>query len=116
MKNILKGKEGEKVALDYLIKKGYHLLAQNYRYKRGEIDLVLRKENTLVFVEVKLRTGIGFGFPENTVDEKKETLIVATAEAFLEKEQLDLSIRFDIVSIIKKGNNYSIEHFEDAFY
>jgi len=109
--NIQKGKDAEDKALDFLIQKGYELLARNYRFGKGEIDLIVAKENTLVFVEVRSLQSANFGFPEQTISEKKKQLLQKTAENFIFEKNWQKNIRFDVVALLGK----QIEHFEDAF-
>jgi putative endonuclease len=104
------GKEGEAMARQHLESKGYTFIEQNYRYKRGEIDLIMQKEGTLVFVEVKRRSGSAFGYPEEMVSESQAAKLLETAEAYLEACGHQGPIRFDIVAILGK----QIRHFEDA--
>lgn len=106
-KNI--GDKGEKLALDFLIKKGFTLVAKNYRYKRNEIDLIVHNDKLLVFVEVKFRSSNQFGFPEEFVDSKKMKRIKEAADHFLHEYDWNKNIRFDIVSIEKN----LINHFTD---
>ncbi len=106
------GKLGEQLALEYLRKQGYALVAQNYRHRRGEIDLIVKREDVLVFVEVKLRSGSHFGFPEQMVSENQWNLLMETANAFQEEYAYNGPIRFDIVAIL--GDK--IRHFEDAIF
>ncbi|MEO1099753.1 MAG: YraN family protein [Bacteroidota bacterium] len=110
------GKEGEKIAADYLKARGYKLLETNWRFKRSEIDLICRKDDLLVFVEVKTRSSIGFGQPEESVDEKKVAKVVEGAEAYIFQNDWNMDIRFDIVSIVIKEGRQKILHLEDAFY
>jgi len=109
------GDDGENMALGYLLDQGYTLMERNYRYSRGEIDLIVRKNNVIVFVEVKTRTGNYFGFPEEWVDDKKEAWIIEVADYYIHDIDWLGSIRFDIVAILK-GQKTEIRHFEDAFY
>jgi putative endonuclease len=106
------GKKGEQMALDHLLKKGYKMIAQNYRHRRGEIDLIVKREELLVFVEVKLRSGSHFGYPEQMVSENQWELLMETAKAFQEEHQYEGAIRFDIVAILGE----QIRHFEDAIF
>lgn len=106
------GRTGELKALEYLQKHGYTLVAQNYRHRRGEIDLIVKREDVLVFVEVKLRSGSHFGFPEQMVSENQWNLLMETAKAFQEEHEYFGPIRFDIVAILGK----QIRHFEDAIF
>lgn len=110
------GQEGERIAMDYLIRNGYEILHQNYRNKRSEIDLIAKKNGIVVFVEVKMRSSVSFGPPEDAVDQKKEEQIMMGAEAFMEEEEWSGPIRFDILSIVKKKCRIDeIRHFIDAF-
>jgi putative endonuclease len=110
------GQEGEKIAMDYLIREGYEILHQNYRHKRSEIDLIAKKKGVVVFVEVKMRSSVNFGQPEEAVDEKKEEQIMMVAEAYIEQENWSGPLRFDILSIVKnKSRVEEIRHFVDAF-
>ena len=123
------GKRGEDVAAAYLEEKGWHVLDPNYRYERAELDLVCFEPTghsethpagdggEVVIVEVKTRTGLGYGRPEEAVtDEKKRHVTHATA-AYLHERQLENArIRFDVVSVLlRPGHDPDIEHFRDAF-
>jgi putative endonuclease len=108
----LSGQKAEEKAAVFLQGKGYEILARNYRYKRSEIDIIARKENLMVFVEVKYRRGNSYGDPEASVDEKKEAQVLSGAENYIFENDWNGEIRFDVVSIL---SDYSIEHFEDAF-
>ncbi len=109
------GKEGEKLAADYLLGKGFEVIEKNYRYRRFEIDIIAKKESTIVFVEVKTRSGNYFGEPEETVAEKQAAQIIEAAENYIFENDWNGEIRFDIISILKRKEN-KITHFEDAFY
>ncbi len=114
---IKKGIEGEKLAADFLIKKGYEIIARNYRHKHVEIDLIVKKDNWLIFVEVKTRSSIAFGYPEEFVDYAKEKNILYAADHYTYKNNWQGNVRYDIVSILLKGiGDPEIVHFEDAFY
>jgi putative endonuclease len=109
------GNKGEELAANFLIAKGYEIVAKNYRYKHAEIDLIARKDKWLIFVEVKTRHSVAFGEPESFVTNKKAAKVIEGAEQFIIDQQWEGPIRFDIVSI-KLGEKLEIEHFEDAFY
>lgn len=106
------GSDGEGVAAEYLLKKGYEVLERNYRYSRAEVDLIVRKDNWLVFVEVKTRSGSAFGFPEDFVDRSKQRNILMAAEHYIYKIDWRFNVRYDIISVLQGA----ITHFEDAFY
>jgi putative endonuclease len=110
------GIEGENKAADFLVQRGYELLARNYRHKHAEIDLIVRKDNLLVFVEVKMRTSSAFGEPESFVNEKKASKIIEGAEHYIFENNWQGNIRFDIVSVKPGKHEIEITHFEDAFH
>jgi len=110
------GAWGEELALRYLIRRGYWLVERNYRKRRGEIDFIVRNENSLVFVEEKLRRSTGFGDPLEAVTARKQATIRSLAEQYLADNQPDFDIlRFDVVGILATDTGTRIEHIEDAF-
>jgi putative endonuclease len=109
------GKAGENQAAEYLQSKGFEIVARNYRYKHAEIDLIVKKESFIVFVEVKTRSYSFYGEPEAFVDSKKAATILSAAEQYTYENKYEGNIRFDIVSV-KTGANPEVVHFEDAFY
>ena len=113
---IKKGKEAEDMAADFLALQGYEIVERNYRYKRSEIDLIVRKDNWLIFVEVKMRSSDAFGYPEEFVDYKKAKNIVYGAEQYTYDNNYNGNVRYDVVAISMKNGEPEIRHFEDAFY
>lgn len=114
--NILKGLIGEKIAADHLAAKGYQIIERNYRHKRAEIDLIVKKDNWLIFVEVKTRSSTYFGFPEEFVDRAKELMIFYAADHYMYTNDWHGNVRYDIVAIVETDFEREIVHFEDAFY
>lgn len=110
------GRRGEQIAAGYLRSNGYRVLESNYRYKRAEIDLICQRENWLIFAEVKTRTSVRFGYPEETVSHQQCQRIMDAAEAYAIENEIHALIRYDIISIVWEGNAYSLSHFEDAFF
>lgn len=108
------GQEGEQIAAEYLRRKGYTILKRNYRFGRREIDIIASKRGFLVFVEVKMRSNVRYGMPEEAVDERKAEMIRYVAEQYLSRHHWPGPIRFDIIAILKR-NSVEIEHFRDAF-
>ena len=110
-----RGRDAENRACDYLLGKGLTLLRRNYRSRRGEIDLVLRDTDSLVFVEVRYRRQAGFGSAAESIDRQKQTRLTACAKQYLHDfpQVASLSCRFDVVAI--DGPDYSIEWIKDAF-
>lgn len=109
------GNEGETLAAEFLRNKGFEIVARNYRYKHAEIDLIVQKENWLLFVEVKTRSSSSFGEPEAFVDSRKANKIFEGAEQYMFENDWHGNIRFDIVSV-KTGAKPEVVHFEDAFH
>ena len=110
------GRDGEARARDYLIRQGYTILHTNWRWHHYELDIVAVKEKDLVVVEVKTRSEDYLLSPEEAVDNKKIRRIVAAADAYVRYFNIDLPVRFDIVTLIKKETGFLIDHIEDAFY
>lgn len=110
------GKLGEELAVEFLQKNGYDILETNWTFQKAEIDVIAQKENTLVIVEVKTRTSIEFGLPQDFVKPKKVQLLVKAVNEYVISNDLDVEIRFDIIAIYKEDKTYKIDHIEDAFY
>lgn len=110
------GKEGEKRAVDFLLKNGYEIIRKNYRYLKAEIDIIAQKDDILAVVEVKTRSTRDFGLPQDFVSKKKIKLMVMAMDHFLNEREWDIEVRFDIVAVIKSKNDWEIEHLKDAFY
>ena len=108
------GKEGEEMAVLHLVKKGYKIVARNYRYKKSEIDIIATKDKSIVFVEVKTRTNSFFQEPELSVTLSKQKQITKGANFYIQENDLDMDIRFDIVAITLFENK--INHIKGAFY
>jgi putative endonuclease len=113
---IKRGNEGEQLAADFLIQKGFEIIQRNYRYKHSEIDLIIKKDNWLIFVEVKTRSSLAFGYPEEFVDREKVKKVLEGAEHYILKIDWQGNVRYDIVSVIFNRGVPEILHLEDAFY
>ncbi|QHT69010.1 YraN family protein [Rhodocytophaga rosea] len=114
-KHIITGNTGEKMASKFLEEKGYEVLERNYRYKKAEIDIIAKKENVLVFVEVKTRKSKLYGEPEEAVNQSKINLILLAAENFIESYNWLFDIRFDVIAI-HYTHPAEIVHIQDAFH
>ena len=110
------GKKSEDRAVSYLQSKGYEILARNWRFGRAEIDIIARKENELVIVEVKARSTGYFGNPAFFVSRKKIKMMTEAAHEFSKQISWEGEIRFDIISIVQNQKENTIEHLENAFY
>ena len=116
LSNRRSGAWGEELALHYLTRRGFALIERNYRTRYGELDLILRDGNTLVFAEVKLRRGVAFGDPLEAVTPRKQAAIRALAEQYLsEREPHFDALRFDVVGILIGQGQPRIAHIKDAF-
>jgi putative endonuclease len=114
--NIELGNEGEEIASTYLVKKGFLILAKNWRYKHLEIDIIASINSTLVIVEVKLRSSDFFGNPEEFVTRAKQKKLIKAADFYIKENNINWETRFDIIAITKNHNALKVEHFEGAFY
>jgi putative endonuclease len=113
---LLLGKEGERLAERYLQKKGYKLVERNYRCTAGELDLIVLDQRVVVFVEVKTRTGHGFGTPLEAVESRKQRKMIQAAQFFLAVKGLQQrDARFDVVGVSWAGREPIVEHIENAF-
>lgn len=110
------GQEAEKRAALFYQKQGYTIVAQNFRYRKAEIDLIVRKDNLLVAVEVKARSSIAFGAPYSFISSKKIKLLVMAMDAYIQKRQLDVEVRFDVLSYTLIRGKWQLEQLKDAFY
>jgi len=116
-KHLETGKKGEQIAADFLRKKGYEILEMNWRHRRAEVDIIAKKAEIVIFVEVKTRTDDAFGNPASFVNAKKERFLANAANAYMEKIGHYDEIRFDIIGIvIWSSERMEIQHFEDAFF
>jgi len=113
------GRFGEDLAVDFLKKQGYEILRTNFRCRLGEIDIIAKEGNTIVFVEVKTRKSLKFGLPSESVNFKKQLHIKRVAEYFIAYHLLQdkYLYRFDVVEIFIDGKNdvTKINLIKDAF-
>ena len=110
------GKLGEQLAIKFLIKKGYEIKETNWRFQKAEIDIIAQIENTLAVIEVKTRSTDFFGNPEDFITSKKINLLVKAIDEYVNTNNLDVEVRFDVIGIIKTEKETKIEHLEDAFF
>lgn len=110
------GKLGEELAEGFLKETGYTILETNWVFQKAEIDIIAQKENVLAVVEVKTRSSIEFGLPQDFVKPNKIRLLVKAVNEYVIANDLDVEVRFDIIAIYKEDKTYKMEHIEDAFY
>lgn len=111
------GKLGEDKAVSFLEAKGYEILERNFQFQKAEIDIIAQFQNELIVVEVKTRSSLAFGLPQEFITPSKIKLLVKAINQYVEIKNSDINIRFDIISVYKnKTNQFEIEHIENAFY
>ena len=110
------GNLGEELAVEFLQKNGYDILETNWTFQKAEIDIIAQKDNTLAIIEVKTRSSLEFGLPQDFVKPKKIQLMVKAVNEYLISNDLEVEVRFDIIAIHKVAKDFTIEHIEDAFF
>lgn len=110
------GTNGELLAVNFLKNKGFRILDTNWRSGKKEIDIIAESHDCIVFVEVKTRSNLLFGYPEEAVTTHKKNLLKIAAEDYFEQKKCTKPIRFDIISIVQKNQVPEILHIEDAFF
>lgn len=115
-KNLELGNKGEAFALHLLMSKGFKILERNWRFRKDEVDIIATDDQFLVIVEVKTRSTSYFGEPYTAVTKKKQGFLIRAANAYIEKQDIDLECRFDIISIVFAKDKPYVDHIEDAFY
>lgn len=110
------GKLGEELAVDFLVENGYEILETNWIFQKAEVDIIAQKDTTLAVIEVKTRSSIDFGLPQDFVKQKKINLLVKAINEYVISNDLDVNVRFDIVAIHVCEEKVKIEHLEEAFY
>lgn len=110
------GKKGEQLAVNFLLEHNYDILERNYRFDKAEVDIIAQKAEILAIVEVKTRSTIDFGNPQDFVKPKQIKNLVKAVDEFVTENDLDVEVRFDIIAIVKEGKAFQIEHLKNAFY
>ena len=110
------GKLGEEIASDFLKNKGYKIIERNFRTRFGELDIIAKDGNCLVFIEVKTRKNLFFGLGRESITLSKQNKIRHTALFYLQKRKIGYTkIRFDVVEILLSKNNAKITLIREAF-
>ena len=110
------GKLGEELAVDFLEKNGYEILETNWTFQKAEVDIIAKKDAILAVIEVKTRSSLEYGLPQDFVKPKKIQLLVKAINEYVTQNDIDVDVRFDIVAIHKENNEFILEHIEDAFH
>ncbi len=109
------GQKGEDLAAEYYRKNNYVILDRNWKCYHLEVDLIVLNEDYIVFCEVKTRSYTTLGEPETFVTPQKQKNLIRAANLYLTRRSINKEVRFDIISIITKGENYQIHHIPNAF-
>jgi len=110
------GKIAEDLAVDFLVKNQYKILVRNFRYLKAEVDIIAEFENQIIIVEVKARNTDAFLEPQEAVNKKKIKLLISASNYFIEENNIDKEVRFDIISVLpNKQKTLEIHHIIDAF-
>jgi putative endonuclease len=110
------GQKGEDLAADHLEKSGYKILFRNWKWGKHEIDIIAENQDFIIFAEVKTRNNDFQMHPASAVTKEKQKSIIWAANGYLQKFNVDKESRFDVITIIKTGESYQIDHIEGAFY
>jgi putative endonuclease len=111
------GRLGEQLAKAHLEAAGYEIMDENWCHGKAEVDLIAYHNNTIIFIEVKARSGTGFGQPEDFVDNRKQKLLANAADEYIYLMNHQGEARFDIIAILFNNNNgHTLKHIEDAFW
>ncbi|MCL3780068.1 endonuclease [Prolixibacteraceae bacterium JC049] len=110
------GKKGEEIALQFLRKNEYRILETNWRFGQQEIDIIAEKGEELIIVEVKTRSSNYYQAPWEAISKQKQRFLINAAEAYIQKNDVDLETRFDVISIVIVNGKTELEHIERAFY
>ncbi len=109
--NHLKGKKGENIAINYLLKNGYTILNRNWHFQHKEIDIIALKNDEIIFFEVKYRENLSRFKPEESITDKKQKFLIEAADAYIQINKIFLPARFDVICIV---NNKIIKHYINA--
>jgi putative endonuclease len=110
------GEQGEELAAGHLKEKGYKILHRNWKSGKKELDIVAENKDFVVFAEVKTRSENFMADPRDTISREKQRLMIFAAEDYIRRYNINKEGRFDIITIISKGQTFTIDHIENAFY
>jgi putative endonuclease len=109
------GRRGEEIALAFYKDQQYTILEKNWQLNHLEVDIIAKNDEYIVFCEVKTRSGDAFGNPQDSVNRQKQNNLIRAANCYVLKHRILLEVRFDIISILFKGDQYTLEHIPFAF-
>jgi putative endonuclease len=116
METLSLGKKGEQLAVEYLQEEGYEILERNWRFRHVEVDIIAQTRDQLIICEVKTRSGNTYGEPSASVDFRKQRSLIFAAERYIFSHNIDMDVRFDIISIIIGQCRTALEHIKEAFH
>ncbi|NOY38465.1 MAG: YraN family protein [Chlorobi bacterium] len=115
-RHIKRGKEGEKLAAEFLENAGFRIIEKNWRFQHLEIDIIAFDGEELVIVEVKTRKKDDPLLPGDLIPPKKQRFIINATDAYIRQKEIEPEVRFDVIIIHTEGNRFTIEHIRKAFY
>jgi putative endonuclease len=110
------GQKGEDIAAEHLKKAGFRILFRNWKWGKHEIDIIAENKNFIVFTEVKTRADDYQMHPVTAITRDKQKSIILAADGYIKKFNIDKESRFDVITVIKSGESFEIDHIEGAFY
>ncbi len=110
------GKQGEAIAAKFLQQKGYEILEENWVHGKAEVDLIAYKDKKIIFIEVKTRSSVAFGQPEDFVTLAKQKQMEYASEEYIALMNHQGESRFDIIAVLFNKQQHTVKHIEDAFW
>ncbi len=115
-RNKILGDAGENFAANFLVERGYKIVAKNFRVRSAEIDIIAERDEEIIFVEVKTRSTGRYGLPAEAVNFHKQKKIIEAAGVFLQDEKFcNRACRFDVIEVYSDGKKFIARHIENAF-
>lgn len=109
------GKIGEDIACQYLVENNYEIIERNFNCRQGEIDIIAKNKNEIVFIEVKTRTNNKYGNPIDSITYYKQKHILKSVQYYLYKENLEnIFVRIDVIEVYNKGEKHYVNHIKNA--
>lgn len=109
------GKKGEEIAKNYLVELNFTIIETNWRFGHLEVDIIAQNQNTIVFCEVKTRSSVKMGDPEQSVTLQKQRNLIKAANHYVVKNKINKEVQFDIITVVTSGDTPIINHIPDAY-
>jgi putative endonuclease len=110
------GQKGEEIAAGYLKDNGFRILFRNWKWGKNEIDIIAENKDFIVFIEVKTRSDNFQEDPRTAISNEKQKSIIRAADGYIQRFKIDRESRFDVMIVIRKNEEFEIDHIENAFY